>query len=39
MISGTETKMLVPITYGKKRFPEKELQNDDTIINPGSKYD
>lgn len=37
MISGSENKVSVPITYGKKHFPEKEYQNDNTVLNPGSK--
>ena len=37
MISGSENKVSVPITYGKKHFPEKEHQNDNTVLNPGTK--
>ena len=37
MISGSENKVAVPITFGKKHFPEKEHQNDNTILNPGTK--
>jgi hypothetical protein len=37
MISGTENNVLVPITYGKKHFPEIEFQNDHTILMPGTK--
>ena len=37
MIAGTENKVLVPITYGKKHFPEKEFSNDNPLINPGQK--
>jgi hypothetical protein len=40
MIAGTENKTsAVPITYGKKHFPERDCSNDHTINNPGSKFE